>query len=238
MWEKEDINPVEFETLYACFRASITKFDCGEKCAPYNENGVPFCCDPHHAVPTLYNEEWVYLQNSSDLWHLWQGENEGETVRLKEQTPDGQVLAGCAGADACQRSYRSITCRAFPFFPYITDQGMFIGLSYYWEYEDRCWVLSNLNQVTPTYVQEFVDLYDELFEHKPSEKENFRNFSSLMGRIFRRGNRAIPLLHRRGGFYKITPKNGRMRKVSMEHLPGFGPYKIAKYLPFPDEQDE
>ncbi|MGE5223550.1 MAG: hypothetical protein ACM3PY_14025 [Omnitrophica WOR_2 bacterium] len=229
--------PVIFSELYSRFQSPISKLDCGKKCAPYNENGVPFCCDTRHAVPTAYQAEWEYLQASTDLWRPWQSSDPEETRRLRQQTPAGQTLIACQGHLLCQRGFRSLTCRAFPFFPYINPQSMFIGLSYYWEYEDRCWVISNLEAVTPAYRAEFFDAYDQLFIEMPDEKENFRHHSAVMRRIFSRRHRTIPLLHRNGKAYKISPGSGRMRCVSTAQLPKFGPYQIASMLPFPDELD-
>jgi hypothetical protein len=231
-----NLRPNDFAQIYARFRSPIAELDCGEKCSPYNESGAPFCCDTRHAVPTAYQAEWEYLQANTDLWHTWQGESPEETQRLQTQTPAGQVLIACQGHTLCQRSFRSITCRSFPFFPYLTNEGEFIGLSYYWEYEDRCWVISNLDQVTPEYRQEFISVYDLLFEQMPQEKENFRYHSAMMRRIFGRKHRAIPLLHRNGAAYKISPKNSRMRRVDVERLPKFGPYQIAALLKFEDEE--
>lgn len=227
--------PAEFAALYAGFEAPISALNCGERCAPYNEHGVPFCCDIRHAVPTAYQAEWEYLQQNSDLWRLWQPQDEGASAELLDQVPEGQVLIACRGHLACQRSFRSLTCRAFPFFPYVTVGGEFIGLSYYWEYEDRCWVISNLRVVDPLYLAEFVATFDALFERLPEEREVFRYFSSRMRRLFGRRHRAIPLLHRNGGYYKVTPRNGRLRRVDPQKLPRFGVYKIAAAMPFPDE---
>ena len=221
--------------LYAAFQAPIAALDCGMRCAPHNERGVPFCCDTRHAVPTAYQSEWEYLQANTDLWHLWQAEDEHQTQTLRAQAPDGQVLIECLGHTLCQRNFRSFTCRAFPFFPYVNLQGDFICLSYYWDYEDRCWVISNLDRVTPQYVAAFVKTYDALFARWPEERANFRHYAIVMRRIFGRRRRAIPLLHRNGGCYKIAPRNGRMRRVPVEALPKFGPYLIAAGLPFPDE---
>ena len=227
---------IDFSFLYANFQPPITKLDCGKKCAPYNESGEPFCCDIHHAIPTAYLEEWQYLQENTNLWHLWQSRDPGETARLQAQTPSGQVMIACLGSSLCQRDYRALTCRAFPFFPYITLEGEFVGLSYYWEYEDRCWVISNLSEVTSEYRSNFVIAYDEVFEQMPQEKENFRIFSMTMRRVFGRKRRAIPLLHRNGLVYKISPGTGRIRRVPLEHLPKFGPYQIADLLPFPGDE--
>ncbi len=232
------LQDMNFAALYARFQSPITALNCGDKCAPYNENGVPFCCDTRHAVPTAYAAEWEYLQGNTDLWHRWQSNDPAETTRLQNDTPTGQVLIACQGHENCLRGFRSITCRAFPFFPYIDRKGDFIGLSYYWEYEDRCWVISNLKVVSSEYRAEFIAAYDFIFENMPAECENFRYHSVIMRRIFGRRHRAIPLLHRNGGTYKITPRNGRMRRVPIEKLPKFGPYKIAADLPFPGEEVE
>ena len=115
----------EIRTLYANFDAPIAAFDCGEKCAPYNEGGKPFCCDICHAVPTGYKSEWEYLRKSTDLWREWTAEvctdtleeAEEERKRLEEETPARMKLMECLGPDQCQRDFRALTCRQFPFFP-------------------------------------------------------------------------------------------------------------------------
>ena len=229
------VEPDFCKNLYARFEAPIVRLNCGDRCAPYNEHNVPFCCDTRHAVPTAYTPEWDYLQANTDLWHRWQAENPRQSQDLEAQTPAGQVLIECKGHLLCQRGFRSLTCRAFPFFPYITRQGEFIGLSYYWDYEDRCWVISNLQVVSVEYRMEFIAAYSRLFDQMPEERENFSHHSKRMRQLFGRKHRAIPLLHRNGGFYKVTPRNGRIRRVRPENLPKFGPYRIAAELPFPDE---
>ena len=227
-----------YPDIYTRFQAPIAIFDCGQRCAPHNDWGVPFCCDTNHAIPTAYQDEWAYLQANTDLWHLWEAKHPEETIRLQEQTPQGQLLIECLGHLQCQRDFRSITCRAFPFFPYITRQGDFIGLAYYWEYEDQCWVISNLQAVTEIYRKQFIAAFEELFEIMPVERNNFRHYSNVMRRVFGRRGRAVPILHRNGYAYKITPRNGRMRRVPVESLPAYGPYKIATELPFQDEMDQ
>jgi hypothetical protein len=226
--------PAEFGRLYARFHAPITAFDCGAKCSPYNERGVPFCCDVNHALPTAYQPEWEYLQASTDLWRPWDGSGR-RAQQLKAEVPDHQHAIVCLGHTRCQRNYRAIVCRSFPFYPYVTLEGEFIGLTYYWEYEDRCWIVSHLDSVTSEYRLEFIAAYDTLFEWYPDEREAFRQHAQRVRRLFSRGKRAIPLLHRNGGTYKITPRNGRMRRVDPASLPKFGPYLIASALPFPDE---
>ena len=235
--------PEEIKALYAQFNAPIAALDCGKKCAPYNVGGIPFCCDICHAVPTAYNSEWAYLQPNTNLWDEWRAEKctEDEVERqqeyeeLRAETPDNMVLLECLGPAKCQRDYRTLTCRQFPFFPYIDSQGKFLGLSYYWEYEDSCWVISNLQVVTAEYVQQFTATFDKIFARMPDEMENYHYHSERMRDEYNKIHRAIPLLHRNGHAYKISTHNERMRRVPISKMPKFGPYKIAAALPFPDE---
>jgi hypothetical protein len=227
---------INYKEFYKYFDTPITPVDCGEKCAPYNEYGVPFCCDTKHAVPTAYDDEWEYLKANTKLWHIWENPEREETIHLKDETPIEQVLLECLGHHQCQRGYRTITCRAFPFYPYITLEGNFIGLSYYWQYEDRCWIISNLGMVTKSYLEEFVDVYNKLFDTYPNELANFRYHSITMRRVFGRQKRSIPLLHQNGHAYKITPRNGRLRKIDPASFSKYGPYEIADLMPFPDEE--
>lgn len=209
--------------------------DCGKYCAPHNEMGVPFCCDINCVIPVAYQDEWNYLHQNTNLWRGWHTEDTTLAKKINEQIPLGQVPIVCLGHLRCQRDYRSVTCRAFPFFPYITLQGEFVGLTYYWEYEDTCWVISHLDMMSSRYIFEFVQVFDTIFNQIPEELTTYRHFSIIMRRVFGRRHRTIPLVHRNGKFYKVTPSNGRMRRVKPESFPTFGPYRIAADLPFPDE---
>jgi hypothetical protein len=226
---------LDCQSLYQGFHSPITKIDCGAKCAPYNVNAVPFCCDTRHAVPTAYETEWQYLQSNTDLWHLWQGEDPLESAHLRQQTPAGQVLIECKGHLQCERQFRSFTCRSFPFFPYVNKEGEFIGLSYYWEYEQRCWLISHLDQITPQYLAEFHQTYQRIFQVRPAELQAFHFHSAVMRRVFGRKHRSITLIRFNGTFFKVTPKNSRLRRVLPAQLPKFEPYRLADTLPFPDE---
>ena len=229
--------PMNFRSLYEAFDEPICKFDCGDKCAPYNEGLVPFCCDTRHIVPTAYLIEWEYLKNHTNLWHLWQPEAADEAEELQQYAPSGQVLIECLGHKLCQRAFRSITCRAFPFFPYIDQDDKFIGISHYVEYREYCWVISNLSCVSPAYCQAFYDAYAQIFKHYPEEQGNFSYYSSQLRISSQRQRSSITILDEQGVIYKISPTSGRRRKTTRKSLAKFGPYKAADMLPFPDEID-
>jgi len=224
-----DLDDKHIRELYDEFDAPITSLDCGEKCAPHNPSGQPFCCDICHAVPAVYKSEWKYLEKSTDLWHVWRGDecqntNPQEFARIKSETPRDMILLACLGVSKCQREFRGLSCRQFPFFPYVTSGYRFIGLAYEWEFESKCWVISNLSRVTRKYRQEFIHVWDHLFALFQDEFENYAWHSELLRREFIKRKCRIPLLHRNGNAYLVSPSNERMRSVPPGKLPKFDPY--------------
>lgn len=215
--------------LYDQFDAPLVPLDCGEMCASYNPSGKPFCCDICHAVPAAYHQEWGYLQSKTSLWHLWRGDecvsNPEDPADLQAETPDSMVLLACLGPTQCQRQYRALSCRQFPFFPYVTADYRFLGLAYEWEFEDTCWVISNLARVTSAYRQEFIQTFDGLFSHWMAEMEGYAAKSEQMRAHFAMQKRRIPILHRNGGYYLLSPGSERLRRVNPESLPQFGVYR-------------
>lgn len=220
---------LDIRALYDHFDAPVTAFDCGARCAPQNPSGKPFCCDICHAVPVAYQQEWEYVKSRTDLWHPWRGDEcSGDPVDpeiLKEETPDHLLLLACKGPAFCQREYRSSSCRQFPFFPYVTEDYRFIGLAYEWEFESTCWVISHLGSVTDEFRLGFIQTYDDLFCRIPNEFESYAETSEEMREEFARRRRRIPILHRNGHNYLLSPKSERLYQTDVNQLPKFGAYK-------------
>jgi hypothetical protein len=221
--------PIDVPRLYQQFNAPVTDFDCGLKCAAHNPNGIPFCCDICQAVPAAFRIEWEYLQRNTELWHTWRGDEcaaeLADPSELLADTPEHMLLLACKGPAHCQREFRAVSCRQFPFFPYVASDLRFLGLAYEWEFEDTCWVISHLETVTETYRNEFVRTYDELFANWQAELESYAIRSEEMRAHFAAKRRRIPLLQRTGGFYLLSPGSERMQRVSLERLRRFGPYR-------------
>jgi hypothetical protein len=225
-----DLAPDQIRSLYDGFDSLMVRLDCGKKCAPHNPNGKPFCCDICHAVPAAYKSEWKFLENHTDLWHPWRGRECEDTTprevsRLKAETPENMVLLACLGPDRCRRDFRALSCRQFPFFPYVTSEYRFIGLAYEWEFESACWVISNLSRVTPQYRRDFVRTYDKLFALFQEEFEHYAAHSQRMRAEFVRRRKRFPLLHRDGGIVLVSAASERVRHVDAARLPGFGFYR-------------
>jgi hypothetical protein len=224
----DELMQLDIRSLYAGFEAPIAAFDCGQQCAPYNASGKPFCCDICHAVPAAFQQEWAFLHPRTDLWHVWLGDectqNPEDPGRLLAETPDHMLLLACLGPDRCQRTYRALSCRQFPFFPYISSSLRFLGLAYEWEFENTCWVISNLHIVSDIYRQQFVQTFDHLFKHWPQEFNSYIALSEDMRSHFTNRRRRIPLLHRNGQSYLLSPRSERLDRIPSERLPKFGPF--------------
>jgi hypothetical protein len=225
-----DLAATEIRALYAGLAAPIAALDCGQECAQHNPHGKPFCCDICHAVPAAYTSEWAYLEKNTNLWHKWRGaecaESNGaaDQARLAEETPASMLLLACLGPAHCQRDFRALSCRQFPFFPYVTADYRFLGLAYDWEFEPICWVISNLAQVTDEYRHQFIQTFDRLFALFQDEFDSYALRAEQMRAYFVAHKRRIPILHRDGGFYLLSPGSERLRRVDSARLPHFGPY--------------
>lgn len=219
---------LDIPAFYKGFNVPITREDCGQFCSPHNPTGKPFCCDICQAVPVAYRQEWDYLQAHTSLWHEWRGDEcAGEPVSpadMRADTPEHLVLLACDGPQACQREYRASSCRQFPFFPYITANDRFIGLAYYWDFEPMCWVISHLDRVTDEYRRQFISTYDEIFNVWPDEYESYAAMSEEMRVYFSTQKRRIPLLHRNGGLYAVSPAQERLSRLDSSKLRRFAPY--------------
>jgi hypothetical protein len=225
----EMIPQLNLRLLYDRFNAPVTAVDCGTKCAPHNPSGKPFCCDICHAVPAAYRQEWQYLEGNTDLWHAWRGdecpEDSTDPDALRAETPESMLLLACKGPAHCQRDFRALSCRQFPFFPYVTSEYRFIGLAYEWAFESTCWVISNLAAVTETYRREFIQLYDHLFALWQDEFDSYAALSEDMREDFAIQKRRIPILHRNGGTYLLSPKSERLQRTVPEKFRRFSFYK-------------
>lgn len=227
-----DLTPHDWRTLYDGFAAPIAELDCGQYCAPHNPSGKPFCCDVCHAVPAAYTGEWDYLRQITDLWHPYRPEEcasppdpAAGRADPGANLPSGMIPLACLGPNRCQRPNRLLSCRAFPFFPYITADYRFIGLSIEWEFAPVCWVISNLSVVSKAYRQQFLQTFDFLLATFDDLFENYAYHSERIREHYANQKRRFPLLHRNGHFYLVSPRSERLQRVPANRLPRYGFYR-------------
>ena len=218
-----------FDDLYRDFDEPLTRLDCGLKCASHNPSGKPFCCDICQVVPAVYEVEWLHLQTTGDFWHEYRGDEcPGDPCDPEEvlaETPSHMLLLACQGPERCRREIRSVSCRQFPFFPYITETGRFIGLTVEPAFRDQCWVISHLDEVTPAYRQAFVRVYDNLLSRWENDLEAYAEYSHDLRSQYAERRERIPLLHRNGKNYLVSPGSGKLYPVQPGGWRQYGPYR-------------
>jgi len=228
-----DLNSADLRELFNGFNAPIAQLDCGKKCAPHNPSGKPFCCDICHAVPAAFKSEWKYFQSETSLWHKYRGDECSASTSASAagraptdlDLPHGMLALACLGPSQCERDYRALSCRSFPFFPYVTSDYRFLGLACEWEFESTCWVISNLNSVTDEYRAQFVATFDKLIALFDDVFENYIYYSERMRAHYASTKKRFPILHRDGGAYLVSPASERLQKVNQSALPRHGFYK-------------
>lgn len=220
--KNKDATPDTFRRIFEFFNAPVMHVDCGQKCAPLN-GGEPVCCDTANAIPIMQVAEWKHLRSRSKMWHRFKP-YDAASREIAEDISDTCKAVECQGARNCERDNRSLACRTFPFFPYINKEGEVLGLSHYWTFEDRCWVISNTALVEQAFVDEFLKAYATLFADDPGEYQVFVDYSATMRRVFSRQKLSIPLIARNGEYYLIKPKGAGMKKIKADKLPSFPPF--------------
>ncbi|QQS13688.1 MAG: hypothetical protein IPK81_05515 [Rhodospirillales bacterium] len=217
------ISPDDFAAIYKDFNASVSKFDCGKKCSPLN-GGSPVCCSTQDAVPVVHKAEFKLLKGRTDLWKRFKP-YDAATKKIVEELTDAACAIECKGAAFCERNNRTIACRAFPFYPYVTREKKVLGLSVYWVFEDRCWMMSNMALVERPFVDEFLRAFEAIFAKDEEEWETYVDFSASMRRVFSRWKRKIPVIGRDGGLLLVDPSTGKARPGGAHEYPKYGPFR-------------
>lgn len=203
------------------FSANITNWDCGKKCAPLNNGMGPVCCDTNHAVPVGEKSEFEALMKRTDLWHIYKG-NPKDVKELKKDMTSRCGLYECKGAASCERNNRSFCCRTFPFYPFFDKKKNLIGLTIYWEFRDRCWLMSNLHLINQEFIDQFIASYNFLFEKDEDERETYYEQSITMRRTYSQLKLKIPLVTLDNKLAEYDPSTGNLKYIA----------KPVKYEPF------
>ena len=135
---KRRIQPADFKAIYDIFNAPVSRFDCGKYCSPLN-GGEPVCCSTQNAVPVVHKVEFELLKGRTDLWKKFKPYDYATRQIVEELTTDCTAIA-CKGGRFCERDNRTIACRGFPFYPYLTRQREFVGLGTYWLLKKSKWM--------------------------------------------------------------------------------------------------
>ena len=221
------LKPKDFETIYNHFNSPVSQgLDCGQFCAPLNQ-GEPVCCTTKHAIPIVDKAEFKLLKSRTDMWTKLKPFDEVSKALIKEHEPHCKAIE-CNGARHCERDNRSVACRAFPFFPYLSKKRDIIGASIYWTFKDRCWVMSNLQVVTKNYLDELFENYRFIFSKDEDEENAFFEQSVQMRRLYSRKGWNIPILGLDGKAYHIKPKTDKLTPIKVSQLEKYFPFDSMK----------
>jgi hypothetical protein len=221
--KKKGMQPADYAELFENFTANISRFDCGKYCAPLN-GGQPVCCTTEHAIPIVDKTEFALLKSRTDLWRRYVIKD-AQARKLLSDLHKTTCAIECKGAAFCERENRTLACRTFPFYPYITRDDEIIGLATYWTFEDRCWLMSNFQVVERTFIKEFMAAFEYVFERDDIERDTMRSNSAHHRRQFSKQDRIIPLIGKNGGFFKVMPRSGEIRPAKIEEFKKIGPYR-------------
>ena len=215
-----------YRGVYRDFEAPVSAFDCGQKCAHLN-GGEPVCCSTGNAIPLADRAEFDLLQSRTDLWRRFKPDD-AASRRIVAEVHQDCVAIECKGARHCERDNRTLACRAFPFGPYITRAGEFLGLTYYRDFEETCWVISNLRVVTPRFARECIAAFEAVFAVDRLEFEAHLEESAQVRRVFTRRGRVFPVIDRAGALLAVEPRTHLVRAAVPEEFPAFGPYRAEE----------
>jgi len=221
--KKKGMLPADYAVVFDKFTANISKYDCGKYCAALN-GGQPVCCTTDHAIPIVDKTEYALLKSRTDLWFPYVIKD-AQARKLLSDLHKTTCAIECKGAAFCERENRTLACRTFPFYPYITRENEVIGLATYWTFEDRCWLMSNFQVVERKFVKQFIEAFQYVFDRDDLEWESMRNNSAHHRRQFTKQNRIIPLIGKEGGFFKVMPRSGEVRPAKIEEFKKIGPYR-------------
>ena len=74
----------DFQNNSFPLQSAVSTFECGERYAPNNELGIPFYFDIQPYVPTAYQVAREYLEVNTDIWHLWESEDQDVMSQLRQ----------------------------------------------------------------------------------------------------------------------------------------------------------
>lgn len=200
--------PKDYAQIYKRLQAPISRvYDCGAKCAPFND-GQPVCCTTGHAIPIVEKSEYELLKSRTDMWTPFKPRSAADRAEIADLKGSACRAVECKGAAHCERDNRSMACRSFPFYPYFNPDGELVGLSTYWSFEGQCWVISNLLIVEKPFIDEMIDSHELLFKKDEDWAKTYREQSATQRRVYSRKGERFAVIHRDGGYFWVLPKSG------------------------------
>jgi len=97
-------------------------------------------------------------------------------------------------------------------------------MTYDWDFVDQCWLISNLPLVSKEYRDQFFATFDQIFATWLEDMDSYIELSAETREHFAAIHQRIPLLHRNGAAYLISPLSERMTRTPITAFKRFSPY--------------
>jgi hypothetical protein len=98
-------------------------------------------------------------------------------------------------------------------------------MTYDWDFTGKCWVISHLPMVTAEYRAQFFSTYDRIFSTWLEDMDSYIELSIETREHYAAIHRRIPLLHRDGEAYLVSPLSERLTRTPITAFKRFAPYQ-------------
>ncbi len=189
---KRKLTEKQLKRFYRLLSVRMTDFDCGSKCAPEN-NGVPYCCDREQVTPVLFRDEYRWHRKRGAFWKKMPIKTKKDK-KLVEETCTYNVFSLCPGGESCRRTLRSLSCRMFPFEPFLDEGGTVTGLVYQDGENERCPLVGKPRRLyNQAYISNAIRVWQELVDTFPEEKEMYLRESRRRKRLATRKGKPLTI---------------------------------------------
>jgi hypothetical protein len=187
---KRKLREKQLKRFYRLLSVRMTDFDCGRKCAPKND-GVPYCCDREQVTPVLFRDEYRWHREQGTFWKKMPIKTKRDK-KLVEETCTYNVFSVCPGVESCRRTLRSLSCRMFPFEPFLDKTGTVTGLVYQDGENERCPLVGkHRRHYNQAYIRNAIRVWQELVDTFPEEKEMYLRESRRRKRLATRTGKPL-----------------------------------------------
>lgn len=91
-------------------------------------------------------------------------------------------------------------------------------MAYDWHFEEKCWVISNLDLVTNQYREQVICTFDKLFALFQDEFESYAVRAEEMRDAFAKKGREFVILLRKGDFGMVDPLDESITPIEAEQV--------------------
>jgi hypothetical protein len=108
------------------------------------------------------------------------------------------VFAVCKGHLQCERDNRSLSCRTFPFEPYLDHDDAFVGIVLSRDFAGLCPLITGDHAFRPDFIAQCCAMWREMFAADADERAFYAGCSRTLRRQYGRDGSPIPVFHEGG----------------------------------------